>query len=66
VSDQYLRTIVICGRPDLGAPDWRGNLPGTPMSRQDVADVVAWLAAQRTMTPGQPYPAAQAAIGARP
>ena len=28
VSDQGLRTIVITGRPELGAPDWRGNVPG--------------------------------------
>ena len=28
VSDQGLRTIVIAGRPELGAPDWRGNVPG--------------------------------------
>jgi len=47
VSDQYLRTIVIAGRPELGAPDWRGNVPGRPMSPQDVADVVAWLSSQR-------------------
>jgi cytochrome c oxidase cbb3-type subunit III len=47
VSDQYLRTIVIAGRPELGAPDWRGNVPGKPMSQQDVSDVVAWLSAQR-------------------
>jgi mono/diheme cytochrome c family protein len=47
VSDQYLRTIVIVGRPELGAPDWRGNVPGKPMSQQDVSDVVAWLSAQR-------------------
>ena len=46
-SDQYLRTIVIVGRPELGAPDWRGNVPGKPMSQQDVSDVVAWLSAQR-------------------
>jgi mono/diheme cytochrome c family protein len=55
VSNQGLRTIVICGRPELGAPDWRGNLPGKPMSPQDVSDVVAWLAAQRPQVPGQPY-----------
>ena len=30
VSDQGLRTIVITGRPELGAPDWRGNVPGKP------------------------------------
>jgi cytochrome c oxidase cbb3-type subunit 3 len=47
VSDRYLRTIVIVGRPELGAPDWRDNVPGKPMSEQDVSDVVAWLAAQR-------------------
>jgi cytochrome c oxidase cbb3-type subunit III len=47
VSDQYLRTTVIAGRPDLGAPDWRNDLPGTPLSSQDVSDVVAWLATWR-------------------
>jgi mono/diheme cytochrome c family protein len=47
VSDQGLRTTVIAGRLDLGAPDWRGNVPGRPMSAADVSDVVAWLAAKR-------------------
>ena len=47
VSDQSLRTTVIAGRPDLGAPDWRGNVPGRSMSAQEVSDVVAWLAARR-------------------
>ena len=55
VSDQGLRTIVIVGRPELGAPDWRGNVPDKPMSDQEVTDVVAWLAAQRVQNPGQPY-----------
>lgn len=55
VSDQDLRTVVIVGRPELGAPDWRGNVPGKPMSSQDVSDVVAWLASKRTKYPGQPY-----------
>jgi cytochrome c oxidase cbb3-type subunit III len=57
VPDQELRTLVIVGRPDLGAPDWRNNVPGKPMSAQDVSDVVAWLAARRAKFPGQPYPA---------
>jgi cytochrome c oxidase cbb3-type subunit III len=56
VSDQYLRTEVIAGRPELGAPDWRGNVPGKPMSDQEVTDVVAWLAARRVASPGQAYP----------
>jgi cytochrome c oxidase cbb3-type subunit 3 len=47
VSDQSLRTTIIAGRPDLGAPDWRGNVPGRPMSDRDVSDIVVWLAARR-------------------
>src|SRR5712672_4701584 len=54
VSDQGLRTIVITGRPELGAPDWRGNVLGKPMSDQEVTDVVAWLASQRAQNPRQP------------
>ena len=57
ISDQGLRTIVIAGRPELGAPDWRGNAPGQPMSDQEVTDVVAWLASRRVQNPGQPYSA---------
>jgi mono/diheme cytochrome c family protein len=56
VSDQQLRTIVIAGRPELGAPDWRGDVEGRPMSAQDISDVVAWLSSQRSKFPGQPYP----------
>jgi cytochrome c oxidase cbb3-type subunit III len=55
ISDQGLRTIVITGRPELGAPDWRGNLPGKPMSDQEITDVVAWMASHRVQSPGQPY-----------
>ena len=57
VSDQGLRTIVIVGRPELGAPDWRGNIPGKPMTDQNITDVVAWLASRRVQNPGQPYSA---------
>jgi mono/diheme cytochrome c family protein len=57
VSDQGLRTVVITGRPELGAPDWRGDVRGSPMSEQDVTDVVAWLASQRVPFPGQPFSA---------
>jgi mono/diheme cytochrome c family protein len=46
-SDQGLRTIVIAGRPDLGAPDWRTNVPDRAMSDQEVTDIVAWLSRQR-------------------
>ena len=57
VSNQGLRSIVITGRPELGAPDWRGNAPGKPMSDQEITDVVAWLASRRVQRPGQPYSA---------
>jgi cytochrome c oxidase cbb3-type subunit 3 len=57
VSDQSLRTTVIAGRPEMGAPDWRSDVPGKPMSPEDVSDVVAWLAAMRPQFPGQPYSA---------
>jgi len=50
VSDQGLRTTVVVGRADLGKPDWRGNVPGHPMSAQEINDVVAWLAARRQST----------------
>jgi cytochrome c oxidase cbb3-type subunit III len=63
VSDQGLRTIVIAGRPELGAPDWRSDIRGRPMSAQDVSDVVAWLASQRPKFPGQPFPTTAKAMG---
>lgn len=58
ISDQGLRTIVITGRPELRAPDWRGYVPGKPMSNQEVTDVVAWLSSRRVPTPGRPYDSA--------
>jgi cytochrome c oxidase cbb3-type subunit III len=60
VSDQELRTIVIAGRPELGAPDWRGDVEGRPMSAEEISDVVAWLSSQRPQFPGQPYPISSA------
>lgn len=47
VSEQGLRTTVVVGRADLGKPDWRSNLPGRPMTEQEISDVVAWLVSQR-------------------
>lgn len=66
VSDQALRTIVITGRPELGGPDWRSNVPRRPMSSQEIADIVAWLSAQRPQYPGQPYPSPPPATGGNP
>jgi len=65
VSDQRLRTMVIVGRPEMGAPDWRGNVPGKPLSPDDVSDVVAWLAAQRPQL-SRLDPSSQSANSASP
>lgn len=54
VTDQYLRTIVIAGRPDLGCPEFAARIPGRPITSQEVADVTAWLASHRKNEFGQP------------
>jgi len=51
VSNQYLRTIVIAGRPDLGHPDWKNAAAGKPLTPRQVSDVVAWLASKRSASP---------------
>ena len=56
VNAQTIRTTVIAGRPDIGQPDWRGDVPGHPLTDGDVNDVTAWLLSQRPANPGQPYP----------
>jgi mono/diheme cytochrome c family protein len=54
VSDQHLRTTVVAGRPDLGMPDWRGDVGGRALSPKEISDVVAWLVAKRKPVPGRP------------
>jgi cytochrome c oxidase cbb3-type subunit III len=63
ITDQGLRTIVITGRPDFNAPDWRNNIAGHPMSDQEIADVVAWLASQRPNRPTSVSSAASSSPG---
>ena len=53
ISDQHLRTTVIAGRSDLGMPDWRLDGAATPLTPQQISDVVAWLVAQRRPVPGR-------------
>jgi len=47
VSNQYLRTITIAGRPDLHHPDWKQYPSGQPLKSNQVSDVVAWMASKR-------------------
>jgi cytochrome c oxidase cbb3-type subunit 3 len=47
VSDQYLRTITIAGRPELGMPNYQNLVSNQPMSDQDIADIVGWLVSHR-------------------
>lgn len=56
VNPQMIRTTVIAGRPDIGQPDWRGDVPGRSLTDADVSDVTAWMMSQRIANPGQPYP----------
>lgn len=59
VNNQTLRTLIITGQPDIGQPDWKGDIPGQALTDQDVTDIVAYLDSLRSQTPGQPFPAAK-------
>jgi len=63
ISDQELRTIIIAGRPDLEKPDWRGYVPGRPMTDQEITDVVSWITAQRPHNPFGLHPENSAVPG---
>lgn len=54
VSDQGLRTILVAGKPEQGMPDYR-SYKGHALTDQEITDIVAWLASNRTATPGQVY-----------
>jgi mono/diheme cytochrome c family protein len=56
MSDLILRRYVITGRPDLGMPDFadskgRDKSSFTPITAQEVNDIVALLASWRTPAP---------------
>jgi len=64
-SDQMLRATIVCGRPDVGMPDWQGNLNGAPVPQREglapltagqIEDVLTWIVSHRVEFPGQPYP----------
>jgi len=51
VSDNALRSIIVAGRPDIGQPDWRHDAskgaPATPLTPQEVTDIVTYLGSLR-------------------
>ena len=58
VSDQGLRSDIIAGYFEETPHSWRtygSNPPTTPISDQQITDIVAWLASHRVAAPGQPY-----------
>ncbi len=54
VTDQYLRSVTIAGRPELGCPNYRERVEGRVMTDAEIADVVAWLSTQRKPGPAEP------------
>jgi mono/diheme cytochrome c family protein len=72
VSDQYLRSVVIAGRPELGMPNYQQLVPNKPMSPEEISDVVAWLISHRQppstelAAAGAPSPAAPGAPSPTP
>ena len=59
MNAQTIRTTIIAGRPDIGQPDWRGDVPGQPLTDAEITNVTAWLLAQTPAHPGHPYPTTQ-------
>jgi cytochrome c oxidase cbb3-type subunit 3/ubiquinol-cytochrome c reductase cytochrome c subunit len=51
ISDNAIRSIIVAGRPDIGQPDWRHDTakgaPETPLTGQEITDIVAYLGSQR-------------------
>lgn len=66
VNEQTLRTIAIAGRPDIGQPDWRGDMEGRAMTDEEIGNLTAWMMTQRAAAPGQPYASASPAKESEP
>jgi len=51
VGDQALRSMILAGRPDIGQPDFMHDDPAgsaaSPLSAQDVDDIVTYLSVLR-------------------
>jgi cytochrome c oxidase cbb3-type subunit 3 len=51
MNAQTLRTTIVAGRPDIGQPDWRNDVPGHELTDAEVTNVTAWLLAQAVSPP---------------
>ena len=60
VSNQYLRTVAIAGRPELGCPDFAHRTPGAPMTDAAISDITAWIVSQRLNEFNKPITSAPA------
>ena len=56
INEQTIRSTIVPGRPDIGHPDWRDDIPGQPLTDAQITDVAAWMIAQAPAHPGHPYP----------
>ncbi|HEX4201561.1 MAG TPA: c-type cytochrome [Chthoniobacterales bacterium] len=63
VSDQYLRSVIIAGRPELGMPNYQQFVKDHPISPEYIANIVAWLASQRHPSEGANAAASPTANG---
>lgn len=59
VTNQYLRTVTVAGRPELGCPDFRSRVEGRVMTDEEISNITSWLASQRRDEFGQPVSAPQ-------
>jgi hypothetical protein len=49
--------VIIAGRPELGMPNHQGLVPGKPLTSEQIADVVGWLASHRPPSSEEAKPA---------
>jgi len=61
LNDQSLRSYILAGHLDANGPDWRGYIAGHPLAPQQIADIVAWIAAHRQPIAAQSNPNPSAA-----
>jgi cytochrome c oxidase cbb3-type subunit III len=66
VSDQYIRTFLIVGLPELGYPDFRALIPGKTLTSTEISNLTAWIVSNRKNEYGEPLAAPATAPEATP